>query len=84
MIGDAMRIQNTVFDVDFLASKVVSQPLHSVTATSLRAKPLSLRALRRGHDDDAQVRTEAIPDIKERIDIAVCPKYMRRSQTTRS
>ena len=55
MIGDAMRIQNTVFDVDFLASKVVSQPLHSVTATSLRAKPLSLRALRRGHEDDAQV-----------------------------
>ena len=55
MIGDAMRIQNTVFDVDFLASKDVSQPLHSVNATSLRAKPLSLRALRCGHDDDAQV-----------------------------
>ena len=35
MIGDAMRIQNTVFDVNLVASEVVFQPLHSDTATSL-------------------------------------------------
>ena len=31
MIGDAIRIQNTVFDVNFVASEVVFQPLHSDT-----------------------------------------------------
>ena len=37
-IGDAMRIQNTVFDVNFVANEVVFQPLHSVTATSLHSE----------------------------------------------
>ena len=33
-----MRIQNTVFDVDFVASEVVFQPLHSINATSLHGE----------------------------------------------
>ena len=37
-IGDAMRIQNTVFDVNFVASEVVFQPLHSINATSLHGE----------------------------------------------
>ena len=41
MIGDAMRIQNTVFDVNFVASEVVFQPLHSDTATSLRGESVN-------------------------------------------
>ena len=41
MIGDAMRIQNTVFDVNFVASEVVFQPLHSDTATSLHGESVN-------------------------------------------